>query len=125
MKIVEHCKVQNRKNILRTFISIYKKLKEKILVILKVTTTNFKSHIWKCNVDIKKIIVTNKVPIGKRGFGCFTGYKYGKNVRPLCILLPKMTAQRGDFGESKCPLLIRDYKLLEKNMKIGKKLARS
>ena len=41
MKTVEHCKVQNRKNILRKFISIFKKLKEKILVILKVTTTNF------------------------------------------------------------------------------------
>ena len=31
----------------------------------------------------------------------FFGYKDGKKVRPLCILLPKMTAYRLEFDEIK------------------------
>ena len=34
----------------------------------------------------------NNVSFGKKGFKYFIGYKDGKKVRPLCILLPKLSA---------------------------------
>ena len=37
-------------------------------------------------------MVFNKISFGKKGFKNFIGYKDGKKVRPLCILLPKMSA---------------------------------
>ena len=52
------------------------------------------------NVDINKIVVSNKVSFGKKGFKYFIGYKDGK-IKPLCIFLPKMRAYRKDFDETK------------------------
>ena len=40
------------------------------------------------NTDINKILVSNKVSLGKNGFKYFIGYKDAKNVRPLCQFLP-------------------------------------
>ena len=40
-------------------------------------------------------------PLVKMGFTYFIGYKDGKKVRPLCILLPKMGAYRRDFDKTK------------------------
>ena len=53
------------------------------------------------NIDINKIMVSNKVSFCKKGFKYFIGYKNGKKVRPLCILLPKMSVYRRDFNEPK------------------------
>ena len=47
------------------------------------------------------IIVSNKVPFGKKGFEYFIGYKDDREVTPLCIILPKMSAYKGDFDETK------------------------
>ena len=52
------------------------------------------------NADIDKIIVSNKVPFGKKGFKNFIGYKDAKKNKPLCVFLPKMTAYRKDFDET-------------------------
>ena len=52
------------------------------------------------NIDINKIVVSNKVSFGKKGFKYFIGYKDAK-IRPLCIFLPKMSAYRRDFDETK------------------------
>ena len=54
------------------------------------------------NIDINKIIVSNKeiFTFGKKGFKYFIGYKDVK-IRPLCIFLPKMSAYRRDFDETK------------------------
>ena len=49
---------------------------------------------------INKIVVSNKVSFGKKGFKYFIGYKDAK-IRPLCIFLPKMSAYRRDFDETK------------------------
>ena len=46
------------------------------------------------DVDIKKILVSNKVSFVKNGFKYFIGYKDGKKVRPLCVMLPKTSAYR-------------------------------
>ena len=45
------------------------------------------------SIDINKIVVSNKVSFGKKGFKYFIGYK-GAKIRPLCIFLPKMRAYR-------------------------------
>lgn len=50
------------------------------------------------------IIVSNRVPFDKKkkGFQFFIGYKDGKKVRPLCVILLKMIAYRRNFQETKC-----------------------
>ena len=53
------------------------------------------------HIDINKIAISNKVSFGKKGFKYFNGYKDAKKVRPLCICLPKKTAYRKDFDETK------------------------
>ena len=59
--------------------------------------------------------MSNKVPFGKKGFKYFIGYKHAKKIKPLCVYLPKMTAYREDFDETKyISFLIKDNELLEK-----------
>ena len=49
------------------------------------------------NVDVNKIIASNKIPFGKNDFKYFIGYKDAKKIRPLYIFLPKMSAYRRGF----------------------------
>ena len=66
------------------------------------------------NIDINKIVVSNKVSFGKKDFKYFIGYKDAK-IRPLCIFLPKMSTYRRDFDATKyLPFSIKDDELLEK-----------
>ena len=67
------------------------------------------------NIDINKIVVSNKVYFGRKGFKYFIGYKDAR-IRSLCIFLPKMSAYRGgDFDETKyISFLTKDDELLEK-----------
>ena len=53
------------------------------------------------NIDINKIVVSDEVSFGKKGFIYFIGYKNTKKIRPLCIFLPKMSAYKRDFHETK------------------------
>ena len=53
------------------------------------------------NIDVNKIVLSNKVSFGKKGFRYFIGYKDAKKIRLLCIFLPKITTYRRDFGETK------------------------
>ena len=53
------------------------------------------------NVCINEIVVSNKVSFGKKGVKYFIGDKYGKEVRPFCKLLPKMSAYTRDFDGTK------------------------
>ena len=41
------------------------------------------------SIDIKKIVVPNKVSFGKKGFKYFISYKHAKKIRPLCIFFQK------------------------------------
>ena len=50
----------------------------------------YKSPITKNNIDINKIVVSNKFPFDKQDFNYFIGYKYNKEIRPLCIFFPEM-----------------------------------
>ena len=70
------------------------------------------------NIDINKIVLSNKVSFGKKGFEYFIGYKDVKKSRPLCIFLPKMGAYKRDFHETKSMyFLIKEDELLEKYKK--------
>ena len=69
----------------------------KEIVTLKLKNINFintKNPILISDVNFNKIIVSNKVPFGKKGFKYFIGYKDDRKVRPLCIILSKITAYR-------------------------------
>ena len=75
------------------------------------------------NIEINKIVVSNKVSLGKKSFKHFIGYKDAKNVRPLCIFLPKMIAYRREFDKTKYnSFLINDNELLEKYNEICEKV---
>ena len=78
------------------------------------------------NIDINKIVLSNKVPFGKKGFKYFIGYKDVKKTRLSCIFLPKMSAYKRDFDETKyISFSIKDDELLEKYCKIWEKVKNS
>ena len=69
-----------------------------MLLILTMKNTNItktKPLFFINNVDINKIVLSNKVLFGEIGFKYFIGQK----IRRLCIFLPKMSAYRTDFDE--------------------------
>ena len=43
----------------------------------------------------------NSISFDKKGFTYFTGYKDGKKPGSICIMLPKRSAYRRDFDETK------------------------
>ena len=68
------------------------------------------------NININKIVVSNKVKkVNKKSFNCFIRYKDVTKVTPLCIFLPKMSGYRKDFDETKyMSFWIKDDELLRK-----------
>ena len=65
-------------------------------------------------MDINKMVVSNKVSFGKKGFKNSIGYKDTKKTKLLSIFLPKMSAYKRDFDESKyISFLIKDDELLD------------
>ena len=56
-----------------------------------------KSPILMNNIDINKIVASNKVSFGKKGFKYFIGYKDAQKIKPLSIFLPKMSAYIRDL----------------------------
>ena len=73
------------------------------------------------NIEINKIVVSNKFSFGKKEFKYFIRYEDAKEIRIckfLCIFLPKLSAYRKDFDETKyMSFLIKD-EVLEKCNKI-------
>ena len=53
------------------------------------------------NIDINKIVVSNKVYFSKKEFEYLICYKVAKEIRPLCIFRKKMSAYRKNFDETK------------------------
>ena len=62
--------------------------------------------------------MSNKFPFSERGFQHFIGYKDAKTIKHLNIFLPKKTAYRKDFDETK----YTGDELLKNTIKFGKKL---
>ena len=52
------------------------------------------------SIDINKIVVSNKVSFGKKGFKYLIGYKDAKKIRPLCIFLPELSAYGRGFHKT-------------------------
>ena len=76
----------------------------------------YKKYISRENIDIYEIVVSNKVSFDKKGFKHFIG----------CIFVPKISAHRRDFYETKyMSFLIKDDKLLENNNEIWEKVKNS
>ena len=53
------------------------------------------------NIDINKIVESNKTSFSKNGFKYFIGFKDPKKIRLLFIFLPKMSAYGKEFDETK------------------------
>ena len=66
------------------------------------------------DVGSKKILVCKTFSFGEKGFTYFIGYKDGKKVKPLCVIIPKISTYRRDFDETKyMSFLIKNDKSLE------------
>ena len=73
--------------------------------------------------NINKIVVSDRLPFGKKDFRYFIGYKDDKQIRPLCIYFPKVSAYRIDFGETECMyFMIKEEKVFDKYMEIWEKV---
>ena len=98
-------KIKNYKK----FIIIYETGKEIITLgdteVKKHKFHQYKSPISINDADISKIVVSNRVRFGKRGFKYFIGYEDGKKVRTLCVVLSKCEC---------ISFLIKNEELLEK-----------
>ena len=71
---------------------------------LKLKNVNFTKHIKLIStydVNINRMVVSNKIHFGKKGFKSFIGYKDGKKIRLLCVMLSKMSAYKRNFDETK------------------------
>ena len=76
-------------------------------------------------VDVSKIVVSNRVPFARKDFKYLIGYKVGKKFRPLCVMLPKLSAYRRDFDETKYMSFLKNYELLEKYNEIWEKASKA
>ena len=95
---------------------------KEIITFSDIEVYQHKSSILIDYIIINKIVVSNKVLFGKKGFKYFTGYKDDRKDKPFCIMLPKMSACRRDFDETKyMSFLIKDDELLKNIIKSGVK----
>ena len=88
---------------LKKLLSHIKRVKNYIFDNIEVEKHKFDGHknpISIYDVNINRIVVSNKVPFGKKGFISFVGYEDDslKNM-PLFIMLLKMSAYRITFFE--------------------------
>ena len=88
---------------------------EKLITFGDIKIQKQKFHKHKRPISIKNTDI--------KGFKYFIGYKDAKRFNPLCIILPKISAYRRDFGETKyMSFLIKDNELLEKHNEIWEKV---
>ena len=76
---------------------------------LKLKNTKFiiiqfiiKSPISINNLDINKILVSDKFTFGKQDFKYFFGYKDNNEIKPLCIFFPEMSTYKRYSDKTKC-----------------------
>ena len=85
-----------------------------------------KTPIFLKDVDIEKVLVSNKISFGEKNYKYFIGYLYNDNkVKPLHIMLPKTSAYVKSYdGQTKWMyFLIEDDDLLEKYNTIWNKVS--
>ena len=63
-------------------------------------------------VDIDKLLISKTISFDKKGFKHVIGCKHDEKVKPLCIMLPKMSGYKQSFNETKYAFfLIKNDKL--------------
>ena len=86
-----------------------------------------KSPIFKKDVGIEKVLVSNKIPSGENNYKYFIGYLYDDyKVKPLHILLPKTITYAKIYDwQTKWMYFsaVNDYYLLEKANTIWDKIS--
>ena len=88
---------------------------------LKLKNTNFiniKVLLYKSqisNIDINKIVVSNKLNFGKQDFKYFIGCKDSKKIRPLCIFFPEMSMYKRYSDKTKCMHFMIEHENFLKN----------
>ena len=72
------------------------------------------------SVIVDQIVVSGKFKRNNKGFKYFIGYQKGETVKPLCIILPQMSAYIIYFEnfDKKMPFLIKDDEVCDKYNKI-------
>ena len=72
------------------------------------------------SVIVDQIVVSGKFKRNNKGFKYFIGYQKGETVKPLCIILPQMSAYITHFENfnKKMPFLIKDDEVCDKYNKI-------
>ena len=84
----------------------------------------YKSPISINNIDINKIVVSNKCPFGKQDFKYFIACKGNKEIRPLCIFFPEMSIYKRYSDKTKCMyFMIKDENIFHKYMTIWEKVS--
>ena len=85
--------------------------------ILKLKKINFTTIRLLRDVDIEKVLVSNKIPFGGKNYKYFIGYLYyNHNVKPSHIVLPNTSAYVKSYnGQTKWMYFLIEYDhLLEK-----------
>ena len=85
---------------------------------------HYKSPILINNIDINKIVVSNKFIFDKQDFKYFIGYKDNKEIRPLCIFFLEMIINKRYSNKNKCMyFMIKHEKSLDKYMIVLEKVS--
>ena len=75
------------------------------------------------NIDINKLVLSNKFPFGKQDFKYLTSYQDNKEIRPLYILFPEMSIYKRYSDKTKCMyFMIKNEKFIDKYMTIWEKV---
>ena len=77
------------------------------------------------DIDINKIVVSNKLPIGKQDFKYFIGYKDSEKIRHIYVIRWQMIIYKRNFDENLNRLiyiLIKKEKVFVKYMDILEKV---
>ena len=89
---------------------------------IEIQKQNFHQHqglISIKNIDINKRVRSLLV---KKGFKYFIGCRDPKNIKPLCIFFPKISAYRKDFHETKYIVFLLKYDELLEKCNLGKNI---
>ena len=74
------------------------------------------------NIDINKIVVSNKIPFEKQNSKYFSGYKDNKEIRHWCIFFLEMSIYKRYQDETKCMyFMIKFENVFDKYMTIWDK----
>ena len=58
----------------------------------------YKSHVPLRDIEIEKVLVSNKISFGEKNYKYFIGYLYNDDkVKPLHIMLPKISTYVKDY----------------------------